>query len=286
MPVPAQSPAALISLQEAADRLGVHYMTAYRYVRTGRLRAHQVGTQWRVDPADLSAVRSSVGAPGRIAADRRPPSRRDLSRRLMERLVAGDESGSWAIIEDALARGATPEEVVVGVVGSALALVGHGWEVGELSVDDEHRAAGVVIRLIGRLGPLFSRRGPKKGAVILGTPPGERHGLPTALATNVLRGRGYEVVDLGADVPVDAFVTAVTKADNPLAAAIGVTAGNHDRTVRAIIRTLHDRAPGVAVLVGGAGVADEPHATRLGAGWSGRDATALADAVDVLRDQA
>ena len=29
----------LITLQEAADRLGVHYMTAYRYVRTGRMPA-------------------------------------------------------------------------------------------------------------------------------------------------------------------------------------------------------------------------------------------------------
>ena len=36
-----RSRAGLLSLQEAADRLGVHYMTAYRYVRTGRLRAVQ-----------------------------------------------------------------------------------------------------------------------------------------------------------------------------------------------------------------------------------------------------
>jgi excisionase family DNA binding protein len=276
-------PAAFISLQEAADRLGVHYMTAYRYVRTGRLPARRAGAQWQVDPSDLPAVTSSAGTPGRLRAARRPPPRRESSRRLLDRLVAGDEAGAWAVVEAALSGGATPEEVVVEIVGSALALVGEGWESGELSVDDEHRAAGVVMRVIGRLGPLFSRRGPKKGTVILGTPSGERHGLPTALATNVLRGRGYEVVDLGADVPVDAFVTAVAKAENPLAAAIGVTAGNHDRTVRAIVRAMHDQAPSVAVLVGGAGVADEGHASRLGAGWSGTDATALAAAVDALQ---
>ena len=43
----------LLGLQEAADRLGVHYMTAYRYVRTGRLPATRIGSQWWVDPGDL-----------------------------------------------------------------------------------------------------------------------------------------------------------------------------------------------------------------------------------------
>lgn len=276
-------PAAVLTLQEAADRLGVHYMTAYRYVRTGRLPARRVGTQWQVNLSDLSAVSASAGTPGRRQTGGRTRSRRELSRRLMERLVAGDEAGAWAVLEGALAGGATPEAVVVEVIGSALALVGDGWEAGELSVDDEHRAAGVVIRLIGRLGPRFSRRGPKKGTVILGTPSGERHGLPTALATNVLRGRGYEVVDLGADVPADAFAAAVAKAENPLAAAIGVTTGSHDKTVRAVIRTLHDRSPRVAILVGGAGIKDRDHAGRLGAEWSGTDAVALADAVDALQ---
>ena len=275
----------LISLQEAADRLGVHYMTVYRYVRTGRLPARRVGTQWQVDPADLAAATASAGAPGRPASEGGRPSRAKLRRRLVDRLVAGDEPGSWAVTESALAGGATLEEVVVDVVADALRTIGERWEMGELTVDDEHRAAGVATRLVGRLGPLATRRGPKRGTLVLGTPPGERHGLPTALAAVVLRGRGYEVVDLGADVPVDAFAAAVTKADRPLAAAIGVTAGRHDRSVRAIVRAVHDRAPEVVVLVGGPAIADADHATRLGARWAGPDAVTLADAVETVRQE-
>ncbi len=271
-----------ITLQEAADRLGVHYMTAYRYVRTGRLAARRVGTRWQVDPVDLAAVTATGGAPGRSVAEGHRPSRVELRRRLVDRLVAGDEAGSWAVAEAALAGGATPEEVVVDGVAAAMHLIGDRWASGELTVDDEHRAVGVATRLVGRLGPLVRRRGPKRGTVVLGTPPGEQHGLPTALAANVLRGRGYEVVDLGADVPVDAFATAVAKAGRPLAAAVGVTAGNHDRSVRAMVRAVRARSPGVAVLVGGAAVADAAHAARLGARWSGTDATALASAVDAL----
>ena len=90
--------------------------------------------------------------------------------------------------------------------------VGDGWEAGDYTVDDEHRAAGVATRVVARLGARFTARGPKRGSVILGTPPNELHGLPTAMAANVLRGRGFEVVDLGADVPEDAFGSAVTKA--------------------------------------------------------------------------
>ena len=53
-----------ISLGEAAERLGVHYMTAYRYVRTGRLPATRVGGQWVVDPRDLTAL-PAASPPGR-----------------------------------------------------------------------------------------------------------------------------------------------------------------------------------------------------------------------------
>lgn len=269
-----------LTLQQAAERLGVHYMTVYRYVRTGRLPAHRVGTRWHVDPVDLRAVTATAGRPGRLAAAGRERSQEQASRRLVVRLVAGDEPGSWAVVEDALSRGTTPEEVIVGVVGGAMQMVGERWQAGELSVDDEHRAAGIATRLVGRLGPLFNRRGPKRGTVVIGAPPGERHGLPTALATNVLRGRGFDVIDLGADVPVDAFAAAVAKAENPLAAAIGVTAGDHDRDVRSIVRAISRMAPDVPVLVGGAGITNAAHAARLGARWGGTDATSLASATE------
>ena len=42
-----------LSLHEAADLLGVHYMTIYRRVRLGILPARKIGGTWMVDPADL-----------------------------------------------------------------------------------------------------------------------------------------------------------------------------------------------------------------------------------------
>ena len=104
-------PTPTLSLSEAADRLGVHYMTAYRYVRTGRLVAEKQGSVWRVQTPSVEAMRSGqapsggVGgppAPGRGGGRRR---RHDHHLRLERRLVAGDEPGAWTIVEGALTSG-------------------------------------------------------------------------------------------------------------------------------------------------------------------------------------
>ena len=164
-----------------------------------------------------------------------------------------------------MSAGAAPDTLVVDLIGAAMRLVGDRWAAGDHTVDDEHRATGVAQRLVARLGPQFTRRGPKRRSVVLGTPPDERHGLPTAMAANILRGRGYEVLDLGADVPVGAFATAVAKATRrPLAVAVVVSSGDHDRSVRAVVRAVHRAVPGLAVLVGGSAIGDAGHA----AGWA------------------
>ena len=52
-----------INLKQVASALGVHYMTAYRYVRQGRLAARRVGTGWVVDPDNLAPFLARRDAP-------------------------------------------------------------------------------------------------------------------------------------------------------------------------------------------------------------------------------
>ena len=63
-----------LTLQQAADKLQVHYMTVYRYVRTGKLPATRVGSVWQVDPDDLAQLKPAVL---RSARELRRPRRRD-----------------------------------------------------------------------------------------------------------------------------------------------------------------------------------------------------------------
>ena len=88
----------VLTLQEAADQLGVHYMTAYRYVRHGLLEAEKHGGTWQVSEEAVERFRSGDGAPV-TRGDRAP-----WAKRLEARLVAGDAAGSWGVVEAALAR--------------------------------------------------------------------------------------------------------------------------------------------------------------------------------------
>lgn len=246
-----------VTLTEAAELLGVHYMTAYRYVRTGRLPGVKEGSEWRV-------LRSDVDAFGRAAtATPRRRSGTDHAARLEDRLTHGDEAGAWAIVEAAMGGGMTPEAVYQEVLAPAMRSIGDRWERNDLTVDQEHLATNVALRLIGRLGPRFARRGRKRGTVVLGAPPGDAHGLPLAMVADLLRARGFEVVDLGADVPAPSFAHAVRAANRLVGVGLCATrAGNDEGLADALtaIRAVTD----VPVIVGGAGI-DADGAVAVGA---------------------
>lgn len=266
----------LLTLQEAADRLGVHYMTAYRYVRTGRLRARQHGAQWLVDPGDVDDVL-------RPRRRHRGTGRAGAVSDLANRLVAGDEAGGWKIVEAVLAGGAAPDDVLVDVLAPALHRIGDDWATGTLSVADEHRASAVASRLVGRLGPQLARRGRKRGTIVLGVVEGDGHGLPSAIVADVLRGAGYEALDTGANTPAASFVDSAQATNRLRAVVIGATTAGRDAAIRRTVKLL--RASGVTapILVGGASVEDGDHARRLGAdGWTGHDGRSALAAIEAL----
>jgi methanogenic corrinoid protein MtbC1 len=251
-------------------------MTVYRYVRTGRLPAKRVRGTWQVDPADLAHVeRSRQGT----RATGKAPSRA----RLEARLVASDEAGAWDVLEEALASGMEPDEVLLELVGPALHSIGTLWEQGRLSVADEHRASSVAARLISRLGARFARRGHRRGTVILAAAPGELHGFPVSIAANLLRWRGFDVVELGADTPSDALAETVAGEPDLVAVGIACTARGSPQAARRAIAALRKSVPNVPVLIGGAAVADAAHARRLGADvFTGRLADEVVRSVEAI----
>ena len=265
-----------ISLQEAASRLGVHYMTAYRYVRTGRLPARRDGAQWFVDPRDLDRMQQQDHA--------RPAGRRakaDRTAILTARMTAGDEAGAWRVIDDALASGMDPAGVYLGLLVPVLRGVGAGWAAGTVTIAAEHRASAVALRIIGRLGPQFARRGRKRGIVIIGAPAGDQHSLPGAIVADLLRGEGFEVIDLGANTPDSSFAETAQDATRLVAVVIGVTAPGSDSAVQSIVQALRRSGSTVPVLIGGAAINGAEHALRLGAdAWTGPDGQSVITAVN------
>lgn len=263
-------------LREAAEFLGVHYMTVYRYIRTGRLPARQSGSQWVIAGPDLKRFdqpKIGVGGRGRHA---RLDS--NAAERLVARLLVSDENGCWGMVQEALAGGAVPRDVYVDLFCPALRVIGDHWARGVITVADEHRASVVVHRLVGRLGPLFRPRGPHTGTVIVGAPAGESHDLPTAFVADILRSRGLDVIDLGADVPADAFAACAAGAETLNGIGIAVTVARNRRSLGDLIRSLRAAGVRASIVVGGAGVTG-PQARSLGADHWARDAD---DAVRLL----
>ena len=249
-----------LTLQEAADLLGVHYMTAYRYVRTGRLAAKRTDGKWVVARSSLDQLARPAAA-GRGRARR--VRRRDYAGELAALLVAGDEAASWQLVQNALTAAFTPEELYCDVLAPAMHTIGDQWATDTVSVAEEHRATAVATRLVGRLGGLFARRGRRRGLVVLGAPSGDTHGLATALVADPVHGRGFTVADLGADTPITSFAEV---AADPETVAVGVAVSTPvgDTVVTDTITAIR-AVTDAPVLVGGVAVDGPEHAHALGA---------------------
>jgi excisionase family DNA binding protein len=267
----------MIGLGDAAERLGVHYMTVYRYVRTGRLPAVKVAGEWQVEEAAVDRLRA-----GEPAASLRGSRRSWATSRMLDRLLAGDELGAWTIAESALASGAEPADIHLDLLAPALRAIGEQWQSGAIDVGDEHQASVVARRVISRLGPRFNRPGRKRGVVVLGAVAGERHEIPGAMVADQLRGAGFEVADLGADTPAQSFV-ATAKRLEPLCVLLSVTGTGHEAAVADAVRSLRAETDAV-VMVGGAGVPDEQTAVAVGFDrLTGLDARQVVAVVEELR---
>jgi MerR family transcriptional regulator, light-induced transcriptional regulator len=240
-----------LTLAEAAELLGVHYMTAYRYVRTGRLPATKQGATWLVDRSDVDAFGHTPVTPAR----RRGGSREAIPLRLEDRLVAGDESGAWLVVEDALAGSMSPEKVYTDLLSPAMASIGERWARGELDIETEHQATTVVLRIVGRLGPRFVRPGRRRGTVVLGAPAGDDHGMPVLLAADLVRASGFDVVDLGANTPPGAFGRTVQRTDALVAVGVCATRGDNLDGVQDALSGIAS-AGEVPIVLGGGGVSE------------------------------
>jgi len=267
-----------MTLQEAAEHLGMHYMTVYRYVRLGRLPATRHGSEWRVRQADVEKLRVP---PGRSP---RHLHRGDTDRSgLEQRMVAGDAAGAWRLIEGRLSGGSDPPGVLTELLVPVLRSIGDRWAAGDLSVGDEHRATAVAYRLIGRLGLQFGRRGRTRGTVVLAAPSGDLHALPVTIVADLLRWRSFDVVDLGANTPGEAIGEAAGRADRLIAVGIVSTTSGLDAKVAAAVAAVRAVVPDTPILLGGAAIRSQAHAHKLGGDiWTDGEADAAVDAIDEL----
>jgi excisionase family DNA binding protein len=233
-----------LDLQAAADELGVHYQTAYRWVRSGKLPAHVVGGRYLVERDALSAMQTARLAPRAPA----PPSAKRLAaaaERAHTALVAGDEPAARQLIVGLVEEGASIIEVIQQVIVPPLVRIGADWHAGRLTIWVEHRASAIVERILGGLAP--NPRGRRRGTVMVAAVSGDFHSLPTSMAAVALRDDNWTVEHLGANMPPDELLRFCAEHDVDVAV---LSSTNPDTAALAADTAERLRAAGTPVVLG------------------------------------
>lgn len=237
-----------IGLDAAAKRLGVHYQTAYRWVRTGVLPARKVDGGYRVAPADVEAVAAVREARRPLEYTGRGRDWERLCDQLHGAVVAGDDTAARRVFEMVhLARVSILDQCEQ-LLAPTLRRIGDEWEAGELSGARVRVAAGICERsldwAVGRLGATASAC----GVALTITPKGEDHRLPSLMAGGVLREAGWAVRQVHGLAPSEVVDLAIRI--QPALAVVSATLPEAVGTADEVRVDVHD-AVGVPVVVGG-----------------------------------
>ena len=226
-----------VGLATAAERLGVHYQTAYQWVRDGTLPAERIRNRYRVEVSALDALARRRERPEPVRQRRRPTDWLPLAAKLEQHLLAGDETRARDQVVGLSTDGVPLVELIGELFVPVLRAIGEGWVAGRVGIPEEHRATAIVERLLGELAP--RPRGRRRGRAVVAALSGDRHGLPTAMAAAALREDRWHVEHLGADVPPDDVLHFAAAADVDLV-VLSVTvperAGSAQRTARRLAR--------------------------------------------------
>jgi corrinoid protein of di/trimethylamine methyltransferase len=194
--------------------------------------------------------------------------------KLHDAVLHGDAKTAVAVTKQALEEDLDPLELISGTMVPAMDEVGRLYEQEEYFVPELLLSARAMKGALELLRPLLAERGAKPtGTVAIGTVKGDLHDIGKNLVASLLEGGGFEVIDLGADVPPEKFIEAIREKGAQivcLSALLTVTMPSMKTTIEALKQAgVRDQ---VKVLVGGAPVTRQ-YAEEIGADGYGENAS-------------
>ena len=186
--------------------------------------------------------------------------------------------GEAAACTKALLAEKEPLELVDEALIPALDIVGVKYEKGKLFLPQLLQAASAAQSAFDEIKTAIAQRGgagASKGRIVLATVKGDVHDIGKNIVKVILENYGFEVIDLGRDVPVETVVETVREKDVHLvglSALMTTTLKSMEETIAA----LHAAKLDCKVMVGGAVLTPE-YAEKIGADWYAKDAKQSAD---------
>ncbi|MCP4594682.1 MAG: cobalamin-binding protein [bacterium] len=206
--------------------------------------------------------------------------------RIAEELQSGADDQVAALTGEALEQGLAPRQILDSGLIGAMEVVGERFRTHEIFLPDVLMAAKAMYAGLDKLKPLLVKDGiPMRGKIVVGSVQGDLHDIGKNLVGIMLRGAGFEVIDLGNDVAPASFVDAATEQS---AAVIGMSAllTTTMPAMSQVVELVRERGLGdsVKTIVGGAPVSAD-YAREIGADAYGFDAANAVERVSALVKQ-
>ena len=186
--------------------------------------------------------------------------------------------GEAAAQTRALLEAKEPLELVDEALIPALDIVGNKYEKGTLFLPQLLQAASAAQSAFEEIKTAIAKKGAaneSKGRIVIATVKGDVHDIGKNIVKVILENYGFEVIDLGRDVPVETVVNTVREKDVHLvglSALMTTTLKSMEETIAA----LHEAKLDCKIMVGGAVLTPE-YAKKIGADWYAKDAKRSAD---------
>ncbi|HLE14331.1 MAG TPA: corrinoid protein [Anaerolineales bacterium] len=196
----------------------------------------------------------------------------DLLKTLADAVLAGEKPVAEKIVRQAIEAGIQPEKILKEGLTPAMDEVGRRFECGEAFIPEMLIAARSMQAALAILKPFLVDTGVEpSGKVVIGTVKGDLHDIGKNLVGMMLEGAGFEIVDLGVDVPASKFVEAVGEGVKVVAMSSLLTTTMPEMVTTVAALKAASRRAQVKIIIGGAPVT-EAYAQKIGADGYAPDA--------------
>ncbi|UCB53526.1 MAG: corrinoid protein [Candidatus Zixiibacteriota bacterium] len=207
----------------------------------------------------------------------------DILKEISVRLQQGDDERVCELTRQAVEKKVPPRAILdEGLIGG-MNIIGERYKAHEIFLPQVLLAAKAMYAGTDVLRPLFVKEGmPAIGKVVIGSVQGDLHDIGKNLVGIMLKGAGFEVIDLGNDVPPERFVETAEKED---AAVIGISAllTTTMPVMKRTVDLLEEKGlrTKIRTIIGGAPISEE-FAKQIGADAYGYDSTNAVESVKRL----
>lgn len=176
------------------------------------------------------------------------------------------------LVQEALDAGEKPEDILQAMV-DAMGVVGDNFSAGKIFVPEMLIAAKAMSKGVEVIKPhLAGDASSSLGTCIIGTVEGDLHDIGKNLVAMMIESAGFEMVDLGVDVPADKFVEAIKSNENVTLVALSALLTTTMPALRNTVKAVRDSGlDGFKIIVGGAPITQE-FADEIGADGFAPDA--------------